>query len=678
MSLHPWRGSTLAFCLIAATGLAAADAVIDPDSSSSAASRDRTFKLGETVVVAAKDDPIETVNTRVDAQKIEDFNRDSVATALDLLPGVNYTTAGARNEQTVLVRGNDSRQVPVFLDGVPVYVPYDGDVDYARFTTFDLAEIQVEKGFSSVAFGPNTLGGVINLVTRRPTELVEGDLRLGVFDGDGRKAALNFGTNQGPWYLQVGASQVQANSFRLSGDFVPNSREDGGARNNSDFQDRKVSIKVGVTPDEKDEYAFGFTRQVGEKGVPTSVDFRTTARYWRWPEWDKNSLYLITHTTLGESSHVGVRAYYDTYKNTLFNYTDATYTTLVHNASWPTGKSIYDDFTHGVMLEAGTEAFARHSLKAVLQTKTDVHREGTGAIPDTAAWLNYEDRFLSAGLEDSITLSESVDLSLGGGWDRLEPIHSGPTWALPDTQSLWHGQAGVFWKAGPGLKLYATVAQKDRFPTLKDRYSSKFATHIPNPGLKAEQSTNYEAGMKARRGEWLEAEAALFLSDIRDLIQDVDTGTPLPPPQTGHWMQQQNIGKVRHSGVELALGLKPAAWFQGGLGYTYLDRDNRSNPSQPLLYTPRNRVTGYAKVLPAPNVFAMVDVKAQDAQWDNAVTTTTRLGGFTTVGLTLGWEPTPGFKLDGGFTNLLDRNYALSTGYPMPGRTAFANARYRF
>jgi len=62
----------------------------------------------------------------------------------------------------VSIRGFDSREVPLFIDGIPVYVPYDGYVDLGRFTTADLAAIQVAKGFSSVAYGANTLGGAIS------------------------------------------------------------------------------------------------------------------------------------------------------------------------------------------------------------------------------------------------------------------------------------------------------------------------------------------------------------------------------------------------------------------------------------------------------------------------------------------------------------------------------------
>jgi iron complex outermembrane receptor protein len=103
----------------------------------------------------------------VTSKDLLQFNRNNVGDALNLLSGVTLST-NSRNEKTVAVRGFDSRQVPLFIDGIPVYVPYDGYVDFNRFSTADLAAIQVAKGFSSLAYGPNTLGGAINLISRKP------------------------------------------------------------------------------------------------------------------------------------------------------------------------------------------------------------------------------------------------------------------------------------------------------------------------------------------------------------------------------------------------------------------------------------------------------------------------------------------------------------------------------
>ena len=52
----------------------------------------------------------------------------------------------------IYIRGFDLRSVPVLIDGIPVYVPYDGYVDLSRFLYFDLAEVQIAKGYTSAVF----------------------------------------------------------------------------------------------------------------------------------------------------------------------------------------------------------------------------------------------------------------------------------------------------------------------------------------------------------------------------------------------------------------------------------------------------------------------------------------------------------------------------------------------
>jgi iron complex outermembrane receptor protein len=97
----------------------------------------------------------------------------------------------SRNEDMVYLRGFDARQVPVFLDGVPLYVPYDGYVDFGRFTTFDLAEIQVASGAPRCCTGrtSSAVRSTWSAAARAP----EGDVRLGIADGGERKAAVNLG-----------------------------------------------------------------------------------------------------------------------------------------------------------------------------------------------------------------------------------------------------------------------------------------------------------------------------------------------------------------------------------------------------------------------------------------------------------------------------------------------------
>jgi iron complex outermembrane recepter protein len=174
---------------------------------------EEVFELGRVKVTAEQELP-GLGTERVDAEVLREENRETVAEALDRVPGVTLNNFGPRNEQAVYVRGFDRRQVPVFIDGIPIYVPYDGYVDLGRFTTYDLAEIDIDKSFSSVLYGSNTLGGAINLISRRPHRALEGELGGGYTRGeisasDGARGWINLGTNQGHWYAQFSGSYLK-------------------------------------------------------------------------------------------------------------------------------------------------------------------------------------------------------------------------------------------------------------------------------------------------------------------------------------------------------------------------------------------------------------------------------------------------------------------------------------
>ena len=55
-----------------------------------------------------------------------------------------------------------------------------------------------------------------------------------------------------------------------------------------------------------------------------------------------------------------------------------------------------------------------------------------------------------------------------------------------------------------------------------------------------------------------------------------------------------------------------------------------------------------------------------------------KLSGYALANLKVVYKPAPSLAIEGGASNILDANYALADGYPMPGRMWFANARYDF
>ncbi|HEY1120608.1 MAG TPA: TonB-dependent receptor plug domain-containing protein, partial [Haloferula sp.] len=332
----------------------------------SAATTMTDTELGELVVEAMKPD----ITHRITAEEVRDFERRNLAESLDLLPGVSLTRMGARAESMVTVRGFDLRQVPLHIDGIPVYVPYDGYADLGRFLMPEAGEIEVAKGISPVLAGPNTLGGLINVFTRRPTEKLEGAVHAGVFSGDGWEAGLSAGGREEKFYWQFDLSWIERSAFPLSDDYVPRPTENGGRRNNSYSDDWHASGRIGWTPAVDDEYVLGFWSQRGEKGTPPYAGYDKTVspRYWQWPYWDKDTVYVLTRTALGTETTLETKWHYDTFQNLLRSFDDATYSSQTRGYTF---NSYYDDWIAGASATIENRSLKNTRLAAAIHYERD-------------------------------------------------------------------------------------------------------------------------------------------------------------------------------------------------------------------------------------------------------------------------------------------------------------------
>ena len=634
-----------------------------------------TFDLGRVVVQAKRDAQPASGESAITREQLDQLDRETVGDAVAIAPGVNLSH-NSRNEAMVYVRGFDPRQVPVFLDGIPQYVPYDGYVDFGRFTTFDLAEIHVAKGAASLLYGPNTLGGAINLISRKPTAPLEGDLRIGAGSGGERKAAANLGMRKGDWYLQAGWSWLDADSFPLPDDFVDykaRPTDTGDQRENAHRNDRRASIKIGYAPGERSEFALGYVKQEGEKGNPVYTGRASSGiRYWRWPWWDKESLYFIGNIGLGKASSLKLRAYEDRYGNGLAAYTDKSYGTQLSNTSFP---SVYADKTRGISVELASQSFANHDLHLALHYKDDRHRDSNPKSPAK----DYRDVTTSIAVEDGITLGQGYNLRIGASHEKRDAkeVYFWPTGSTTANNALVELSRDL----GEHGQLYGSYSHKTRFPTIKDRYSARMGSALPNPDLKPEFARHIELGWRGQPWIGARAEASLFQSRIDDLIQDAI----VPSNQCGSTVcnQAQNIGKARNRGVELSLQQRFAERGEVGAAYTWMDRDNLGNRAVLLTNSPRQRVFAHAQWTFSPHWKALATAEAEQGRIVAYVGPGNqggylRLDGHATFGAKLVWSPLDGLDIEAGGRNLGDKWYELAEGYPMPGRTWFANVSYRF
>lgn len=633
-----------------------------------------TFELGNVLIYAEQDALSRNGERVINSQDLARFNRETVGSALTLSPGVALSR-NSRNEETVSIRGFDSRQVPLFLDGIPQYVPYDGYVDFARFTTFDLAEIRVAKGAASLLYGPNIMGGAINLVTRKPQRGFEGDVRVGLASGSERKVAANVGSNQGLWYFQAGLSYLDADSFPLGRGFTDHKQhptDRGGSRENAYRTDSKGSLKLGFTPNASDEYALSYSKQDGEKGNPVYTGTaKQGIRYWQWPYWDKESLYFISSTQLSDDFTLKTRLYRDEYSNQLQAYRDGSYSEALNNSNFP---STYEDKTYGGALELISRRWQGHELHLAMHYKDDRHSDQN----PTAGRKNYRDITRSLALEDLIELSEGWRLRVGASHEEREAreVFAWPTATTRANNAL----VELMHDLNEDLELFASLSRKTRLPTLKDRYSARMGRALANPALQPEQARHVELGVRGTPWEGAQGEVALFYSHIRDAIQTVQVVSTA----CGGTLcdQAQNVGRARHRGLELSLQQVWNEQWQAGFAYTLLDRDNLDNRQQLLTDTPRHRLFGHLTFSPQAQWQWQTSLETEEGREVNfagsAGQAYRQLSGFAIVSSKLSWQPRADLTLEAGVQNLTDRDYELSDGVPMPGRVWFSNASLRF
>src|SRR5206468_6748000 len=87
---------------------------------------------------------------------------------------VTSPSLGAAN---VRIQGLRGRYTQILADGLPLYGGQTGAIGLLQIPPLDLGQVEVLKGVASALYGSSALGGVINLVSRRP-ETVEREFLL--------------------------------------------------------------------------------------------------------------------------------------------------------------------------------------------------------------------------------------------------------------------------------------------------------------------------------------------------------------------------------------------------------------------------------------------------------------------------------------------------------------------
>ena len=139
--------------------------------------------------------------TAVTAPYIATQQYRTVPDVLNTVPGLNVVQTGGPGGQTsVFIRGTNSNQTKVLIDGIDASDPSNpnGSFDFAHLLTADIQQLEVLRGPQSGLYGSDAIGGVISIITQKG-------------EGPARWTAMNEAGSFGTFNQSVGVSGSQDN-----------------------------------------------------------------------------------------------------------------------------------------------------------------------------------------------------------------------------------------------------------------------------------------------------------------------------------------------------------------------------------------------------------------------------------------------------------------------------------
>lgn len=637
-------------------------------------------------------EPVELVILPV-AEVVEQRDTPNVVTreemdredALDLwqavrnVPGVIQSGGGARNDAGFSVRGFSSESMPVFVDGVTQANPYRGDNDAARMLTADVESITLEKGYSTMLLGPNTMGGAILIRTARPKQAFEALFTSGFgFDTLGKFAdnheVVSAGARGSQFYAKGTFQYRGIDHFRIPYDFEPVKRnpQQKGDRLWSASNDIKITLLGGWSPSDSLDLSLTWIYQDSYKGFsPPSVN-GMDYEIWEWPYYKRQTTSFNGEWT-ADAFTVSGTAYFQKFDNRLIDYGSwANYELDMHNPY-----SDYDDYTAGFHLEGAWDINSWNRVAGALNFRQDDHRGLTGEEET----VHVNEDIWSLAVEYTVSPLPSLRITAGLGFDIFSPNlfwgerneffkENGFSGYLEKTSlwKLWAAEAGVHYDITRNHAARLTYARKNHFPTMFQRYSTRLGESTPNPDLGPEWADHFEAAYEGRLFEALNLNFAVYYSEISYKI--VEIRVPKPDFTAVTVPYSVNLDRTAMWGMEASLEWTPSQVLTVGASGSW-NRYRIINSElgvEALTLYPEITGSAYGIISPVTSLSIIPRIQYVGSRYADTKGEA-EIDGYFLVNLKAAYEINKNFSASAGVDNVFDVLYEIRPYFPQPGRS---------
>ena len=458
-----------------------------------------------------------------------------------------HVRLNSRGEMELSIRGSDSRQAAVMLDGVPITIGWDHRTDPSIIPITGADKLTIVRGLGSLLNGPNTLGGVIE-VEHDPLARTGARLNAGLGVDEVGATVLSLGVGQtvselwgGALSLRGGLAHRQRDGVTLpDGALDPTSVD--GLRTNTDLDELDGFTSIRWSNPSGRSVGFTLSALDAEKGVPPEEHI-SAPRLWRYP--------YDTRTVFSFSANTGTLG-------TPFGYGSFEFGAGLNSGRLKIESYDSRDYDTITAEEKGDErtqtlrALLRHSVgPATLRasyTTANVKYEET-LLPAEPA--NYRQKLNSLGVELESPIGDRTRVVAGYVMDHSStPETGGRTPAQEDFQNPgW--RFGVTFDASETWSLHASATERSRFPALRELYSGALNRFTPNPDLEPETLLGIEGGFTMARSLGPIPDATLSATLFSNRMEDAVVRITLQNPTR---FMRVNRDRIESTGVELLAG----------------------------------------------------------------------------------------------------------------------------
>ena len=607
-----------------------------------------------------------TVITR---QDIEERGYQSLSEALVSVPGMRLAPTGGLGQQTSgFLRGANSSQTLVLLDGVPINDASgpSNAFDFGQDLLGAVDRIEVIRGPASSLYGSSAMGGVVNIITRRaaadrefaPFGDIAGGTQRTVRGGLGAS-----GTVGAVDYL-VGGQSISTQGFNSIARRLQTST---GERDG--FRGQAATARLGWTPAEGTRVE-GLLRwrqnRFGLDGFNDNFQLADDPNYsgqdQRW-----------TGQLRGE--------------------------TRLLNGAWTTGLRGFNTedrrrFSNlADTLSSGTTSDLYRGRRTGAEWSNTLRLPGAGPLADGALAFGVlhtlEQTNSRSGNEFFTTTTRAQQHTTGGYaslqyrlWERLDltgGLRHDATTGFTDATTWRAGAVLAVPEVNSRVRLSAGTAY--RAPALFERFGVS-PGFIGNAALRPERSIGWEVGTETDvtiggKPRFATAGWTFFQSSVRSLINYTAVNA--------FTFTQDNVDRAKIHGAELGLTLRPFVWAEGTVAWTITEAFNATT-QQRLARRPEHVVSFTGRLQPLPKLVVAPTVLLTGRSPEGAFASyantgdanptprSNRAGVVLNLTATYQLMPQVAVFLEG--RNLTNSRWEPVNGYATPGRSLLLGTRF--